>query len=653
MDLIKKDKQEQYCFNVRDYGAKGDGIADDTTSINNAIAALTQRGGGRLYFPVGTYKITSTVKVNTNNIVICGSGGASVIISGNVGTSRRSLLQVNTNPNQNSVENRLENIIIKDICFNMSTVNPVVWNDAWLTDYGMAVGALTVLGCDNVILENILIKDAVHSGLSVKGCYNVSVTRCSVEGLKTFSPAENLVYDGNCFNFVAHRDSEQFTYTGPMGHYKISDCHVYGSRQWLPPIVNGITTQGNIGIMVQAGGANPNYHQIEPIIVTNCTVEKCWYGIVSEGQGPGGTGSIIVSNNKVKDCVYGIALYPVIPSEIGPASHDFICSDNQLKNIHSIAFIVHGHNVVVKGNVITDWGVARSGVDYGNNINDAYALNVLPCNPANTTPATYRNLIISDNTFLVNTPHDNTYRSPVGGIYISTQNVGIIFENIDIHDNILHGGNSTFGTGNNLSAILLSGSLRYVNVHDNDISGFPRGAIYIQPPNNDPNLAWTPQYVKIHHNRLHDNANQTGGLPAITIVSSNSHYDISDNEVIETGVSNEFLVLNIPIVNFIPLNMNHLIVRNNKSVGLQYGDNDIFSINIAGTNVFIENNAGWNYRTQVPANTVYTRYKNEFVYNTNVVELGTQGNKYIITGWKCIETGKPGKWVEVRALTGN
>lgn len=42
-------------FNVKDYGAIGNGITDDTIAIQNAIIALTGSGGGILYFPFGTY----------------------------------------------------------------------------------------------------------------------------------------------------------------------------------------------------------------------------------------------------------------------------------------------------------------------------------------------------------------------------------------------------------------------------------------------------------------------------------------------------------------------------------------------------------------------------------------------------------------------
>lgn len=51
-------------FNVKDYGATGGGVADDTAEIIAAIADVVAEGGGILWFPQGTYNVSSTITGN-------------------------------------------------------------------------------------------------------------------------------------------------------------------------------------------------------------------------------------------------------------------------------------------------------------------------------------------------------------------------------------------------------------------------------------------------------------------------------------------------------------------------------------------------------------------------------------------------------------
>lgn len=53
--LVFTTREESACVNVRDFGAKGDGIANDTIACQSAINCLP--ANGRLYFPEGTYYI--------------------------------------------------------------------------------------------------------------------------------------------------------------------------------------------------------------------------------------------------------------------------------------------------------------------------------------------------------------------------------------------------------------------------------------------------------------------------------------------------------------------------------------------------------------------------------------------------------------------
>ena len=55
----------QGVYNVRDYGAKGDGKTLDHVAINKAIDAATANGGGRVVLPAGIY-LCGSIRMKSN-----------------------------------------------------------------------------------------------------------------------------------------------------------------------------------------------------------------------------------------------------------------------------------------------------------------------------------------------------------------------------------------------------------------------------------------------------------------------------------------------------------------------------------------------------------------------------------------------------------
>jgi hypothetical protein len=67
---------------VKSLGAKGDGVADDTVAIQNAVNSIS---AGKVFFPYGAYKITSTIILKPNIILEGISKEACVINSSATG----------------------------------------------------------------------------------------------------------------------------------------------------------------------------------------------------------------------------------------------------------------------------------------------------------------------------------------------------------------------------------------------------------------------------------------------------------------------------------------------------------------------------------------------------------------------------------------
>lgn len=68
-------KKARDVLNVRDYGAKGDGSTDDTAAIQEAIDYAVAAGRRSVYFPAGTYIVTSPLhaQVETGTTTVGGS----------------------------------------------------------------------------------------------------------------------------------------------------------------------------------------------------------------------------------------------------------------------------------------------------------------------------------------------------------------------------------------------------------------------------------------------------------------------------------------------------------------------------------------------------------------------------------------------------
>lgn len=63
----------QYFYNVKSYGARGDGKTLDTNAINKTIEAAAKNGGGTVFFPAGTY-LSFSIHLQSNITIYLDNG---------------------------------------------------------------------------------------------------------------------------------------------------------------------------------------------------------------------------------------------------------------------------------------------------------------------------------------------------------------------------------------------------------------------------------------------------------------------------------------------------------------------------------------------------------------------------------------------------
>jgi hypothetical protein len=169
-------------INVVNFGAKGDGTTDDTAAINNAIAAL--QPGDELFFPCGTYKISSGLRsIATNNVIIdgqtgCAAGRVTIRSTGSGST----ILQVGSSQSLSSPTPIIATTADMDKSFqaNFSAI-------------GASVG-------DYVYLEEaVSSSDTAHSNCGGSGCRGEVLKITALSGdTATVESAVHHSYDTTC-----------------------------------------------------------------------------------------------------------------------------------------------------------------------------------------------------------------------------------------------------------------------------------------------------------------------------------------------------------------------------------------------------------------------------------------------------------------------
>jgi hypothetical protein len=171
-------------FNVRDYGATGNGSTNDTAAINDAVAAANSAGGGVVEFPAGTYKSANSIHMKSNVTIQLDAGST---IMGASGTGYDA---AESNPNdayQDYGHSHFHDAMIwGDSLTNIGFVgsgtidgggNLITGNPG----SGQADKILSLTRCDSLTLSGITLKRGGHFAALTNGCNHITSDHLNIQ----------------------------------------------------------------------------------------------------------------------------------------------------------------------------------------------------------------------------------------------------------------------------------------------------------------------------------------------------------------------------------------------------------------------------------------------------------------------------------------
>ena len=314
-------------FDVRKFGAKGDGKTLDTLAINKAIAAAAAAGGGTVRLSAGTY-LCYSIHLKSNVTLQFVSGA--VILAADPPTEKEAEGYDFPEPNNQGKNYQdfghshwhnsliwgegLENISIcgpglisgmgisrgefqgpvaelpgvANKAIALKNCREVILRDFSIL-HGGHLGILTT-GVDNLTIDNVTI-DTNRAGIDMDCCRNVRVLNCSIN-----APWDDAICLKSSFALGFARSTEMIT---------ISNCMVSGSFEEgtlldgtfkrFPPNAD-IDQNGRIKLGTESNGGFKN------IAITNCVFDGC-FGLAILSADGAVIEDVSISNITMRDTV--------------------------------------------------------------------------------------------------------------------------------------------------------------------------------------------------------------------------------------------------------------------------------------------------------------------------------------------------------------
>lgn len=277
--------------NAKVFGAKGDGVTNDSVILQSLIDQLYTDGGGELYLPKGTYVLNTELKWKPNVSIVGDGVGATIlkpVYSGTTGGLNLSAIGFNADEFGHSKETAFTNCLFKDFEIDGSGV---VSTDSM---YSVSIKGIYMQYLINCRFENLYIHDTIATGLGVD-----YLEKTVIDGVMVKNCGRGYgVYGGGSLGGAG---------IGIGSGYLESENSIVTNC-----IADGCGSNGIFYEHQKLFNANGQEYDAKGIIITNCICKNNRYN----GIGLRGGDTVIISDCIIYDNKTGIHLNTLSASNV-------------------------------------------------------------------------------------------------------------------------------------------------------------------------------------------------------------------------------------------------------------------------------------------------------------------------------------------------
>lgn len=326
-------------FNVKHYGALGDGSTDDTEEIQAAITAANAAGGGLVWFPRGTYIVAPTTTVRLilySNLTLAGEGDSSIIKIKNNNGNFATMFGPATDATS------LTNVVLRDLKIDQNpsgnTTSNVNTGDSTITANVLRVYVGTDIRVERVRFDP-------YCGINAVTFNGTTVQRVSVKD--------------SYFRFV--RCTGAAGYDNSALYFDAFDHEATGNT------FEALVAQTAFGAIETHTG---------PSVIANNRIDGYQHGInvVTESSGTTASNDLNVSGNTIANAILGIRLWSTTGKvmrnvliaanviSIAQVTHSNTSRNAGIEMVYSDTLTGDYENISITGNVIQheDEGAGRA-----------------------------------------------------------------------------------------------------------------------------------------------------------------------------------------------------------------------------------------------------------------------------------------------------